>query len=165
MMRRRRWITLLVSLIPLLVATHGWGQELDESLELLLEGALTVHINARIVDQNRNETVWTMDLKRITVSGKAVEVRLEGSNIVVEAEFTPYRESDDNFILIAEGRTWVTSGTSEETQYRTSFTSLPIHLGEPVLFLPLGSSNMPLETERFGRLNIELEINVEPYQS
>lgn len=141
------------------------AQELDDSVELLLEGAFTVNITARIVDQDLNETVWNMDLTRITVAGKAVEVRLEGSNIVVEAEFTPYQNAEEELILIAEGRTWVSAATGDDVQYRTSFTSLPIRLGEPVLFLPLGESHVPVDTDRFGRLNIELEVNVDSYQS
>jgi len=136
-----------------------------ESLALLLEGALTVNIAARIVDQDHNETVWNMELTRITVAGKAVEIRMEGRNIVVEAEFTPYRQTNDSLILIAEGRTWITGTDPSDVQYRTSFTTLPIRLGEPVLFLPLGVNRVPVDTERFGRLNIELEVNVEPYQS
>lgn len=164
MNRHRRGFTLIITLLTLCTVGIN-SQEVDESLALLLEGALTVHINARIIDKNVNEAVWNMELTRITILGTAVEVRLEGRNIVVEAEFTPYQETEDELILIAEGRTWVTGGNSDDVQYRTSFTTLPIRLGESVLFLPLGSSNVPLDTEQFGRLNIELEINVDQYQS
>ena len=157
---------LLLCLVAL--ATGAGSQEIpdDDPLELLLEGALTVEITARIIDQNDNEIVWNMDVTRVTVSGRAVSLRLEGNNILVEAEFTPYRESGDELILIAEGRTWIDGGATEDApQYRTSFTTMPIRLGEPVLFLPLGKNEVPVETERFGRLNIELEVSVESYQS
>jgi hypothetical protein len=140
--------------------------DIDESLQDLLTGALTLHINARIIDQNDNETVWTMDLTRVTISGRSVRVRLDGSNIAVVAEFTPYWEGDGQLMLVAQGRTWLTGEEDGNTpDYRTSFTTLPIQLGEPVVFLPLGSGQLPVDTERFGRLNIELEINVERYQS
>ncbi len=157
----------VLSIVCLLAAVAAGAQDItaDDPLALLLEGALTVEITARVIDQNENEIVWNMDLTRVTVSGRAVTVRLEGTNIVVEAEFTPYRESDNDLILIAEGRTWLGDGVSEEKQFRTSFTTVPIRLGEPVLFLPLGKNEVPLETERFGQLNIELEVSVESYQS
>ncbi len=164
-MIHRRRLTSIVFLFLATVPLFSQDAVIDESLALLLEGAFTVNIAARIVDQDHNETVWNMELTRITVAGKAVEIRMEGRNIIVEAEFTPYRQTDDSLILIAEGRTWITGTEPSDVQYRTSFTTLPIRLGEPVLFLPLGVNRVPVDTERFGRLNIELEVNVEPYQS
>jgi len=164
-MIHRRRLTSIVFLFLATVPLFSQDAVMDESLALLLEGAFTVNIAARIVDQDHNETVWNMELTRITVAGKAVEIRMEGRNIVVEAEFTPYRQTNDSLILIAEGRTWITGTDPSDVQYRTSFTTLPIRLGEPVLFLPLGVNRVPVDTERFGRLNIELEVNVEPYQS
>ncbi|MEX2444732.1 MAG: hypothetical protein WD492_14090 [Alkalispirochaeta sp.] len=151
--------------LPLIDAQED-RSEIDESLEDLLSGALTLHINARIIDQDDNETVWTMDLTRVTISGRSVRVRMDGSNITVVAEFTPYWEGEGQLMLVAQGRTWITEDDgSGERDYRTSFTTLPVQLGEPIIFLPLGDGRVPVDTERFGRLNIELEINVERYQS
>ena len=152
---------------PLLAAQElPEGELLEQGLEQLLQGALTLNINARIVDQNDNEAVWTMDLTRVTISGRAVTIRLDGSNITVVAEFTPYWEDDGQLMLVAQGQTWVTgSDGTDVPEYRTSFTTLPIQLGEPIVFLPLGTGQVPVDTEHFGRLNIELEINVERYQS
>jgi hypothetical protein len=149
-----------------LIEAQDTQPDIDESLQDLLSGALTLHINARIIDQNDNETVWAMDLTRVTISGRSVRVRLDGSNVAVVAEFTPYWEGDGQLMLVAQGRTWLTGDQEGRgTDYRTSFTTLPIQLGEPVVFLPLGNGQLPVDTERFGRLNIELEINVERYQS
>jgi hypothetical protein len=147
-------------------ADEPGAAELNESLEQFLSGALAVHISARIVDQNNNETVWDMDLTRVTISGRSVSIRLDGSNVSVVAEFTPYWENENELMLVAQGQTWVTTGDpGSEPDYRTSFTTMPIQLGEPIVFLPLGEGQVPVDTERFGRLNIELEINVERYQS
>ena len=164
---------LLAALLCLMVTAPSTSQnapdldDLDRSLELLSQGALQLHITARIVDQNEHETVWDMELSRVTIAGRAVSVRLDGSNITVVAEFTPYWEDDDTLVLVAQGQTWVRrdGDDQEDVQYRTAFTTMPIEWGEPVLFLPLGTGKLPVETEAFGRLNIELEINVEPYQS
>lgn len=155
-----------VAVCPVVGQDRSAGEQLDDSLNQLLDGALTVHINARIVDEDENVEVWNMDLTRVTISGRSVTVQLEGRNLRVLAEFTPYWESEDELLLVAQGQTWIETGESgEEPEYRTSFTTLPIRLGEPILFLPLGNGRVPVDTERYGRLNIELEINVERYQS
>ncbi|MDA3950354.1 MAG: hypothetical protein PF508_14195 [Spirochaeta sp.] len=164
-----RWALLVALTAGMVVAPVGGqdhGPEVEDALNELLAGALTVHINARIVDEDQNEEVWNMDLTRVTISGRAVTVHLDGRNIIVHAEFTPYWESENELLLVAQGQTWIETGKpGEDPEYRTSFTTLPIRLGEPILFLPLGSGQLPVDTQRFGRLNIELEINVERYQS
>jgi hypothetical protein len=150
------------------VATPLFSQtaEIPDTLDQFLDGALQLHISARIVDEDASDTVWTMDVTRITVSGRAVNIRLDGTNISVIADFTPYWEDDDSLLLLVQGQTWIYDGADDpEPEYRTSFSTLPIRLGEPIVFLPLGTSHVPLDTERFGRLNIELEVNVERYQS
>ncbi|MFP4152066.1 MAG: hypothetical protein ACLFR8_07465 [Alkalispirochaeta sp.] len=156
---------LFLSIVP----AHGQdsldNDDIEDSVNALLEGALTVHINARVVDEDQNETVWKMDVTRVTIGGRSVMVQMEGRNIRVVAEFTPYWESEDQLLLVAQGQTWIETERGEEPEYRTSFTTFPISLGEPILFLPLGTGHLPVDTARYGRLNIELEINVERYQS
>lgn len=154
-----------VTILPI-AAQQQTVEPLEQSLNDLLSGALTVHINARLVDPAYDETVWDMDLTRITISGRSVSVRLEGNNITVVADFTPYWTQDEELMLVAHGQTWLREYDGDNSpEYRTSFTTLPIRLGEPILFLPLGSGEVPVDTERYGRLNIELEINVERYES
>lgn len=157
----------LVVTVPVTTQSGPTLDDLDRSLELLSEGVLQLHITARIVDQNQRETVWDMELSRVTIAGRAVSVRLDGSNITVVAEFTPYWDDEDTLVLVAQGQTWIhrNEENAEDVEYRTAFTTMPIEWGEPVLFLPLGTGKLPVETEAFGRLNIELEINVERYQS
>ncbi len=141
------------------------AQGSDDSLNALLEGALEISITARIVDEDQNEEVWNMNVTRVTIGGRSVSVQMEGSNIRVLAEFTPYWENDEELLLVAQGQTWIQNTGDEKPEYRTAFTTLPVRLGEPILFLPLGAGHLPVDTARFGRLNIELEINVERYQS
>jgi hypothetical protein len=88
---------------------------------------------------------------------------MEGANITVIADFTPYWEDDDELLLVAQGQTWVYDPTGDQVpRHRTSFTTMPMRLGEPLIFLPLGSAS---DEDQIGMLNIELEINVERYQS
>lgn len=166
----RRRLTALTLLLLLGLAGPLFSQEeavegLTDSIDAFLEGALRININARIVDPGLNETVWTMDLTRVTIGGRSVRVRLDGANIVVVADFTPYWENEEDLLLVAQGQTWITDDRERgKTTYRTSFTTLPIRLGEPIIFLPLGSDS-DLDTGHIGQLNIELEIYVERYQS
>jgi hypothetical protein len=136
-------------------------EEIETLLEDLKRHALTLNIEARIRGAE-DATVWNMELSRVTISGKAVRVRLDGENIVVEAVFTPYRARGDNLLLLAEGTTWIDNG--QTTKEATTFRSLPIRLGESVFFYPLGDEplHVDIETEQ-GVLDLELEIQVVPY--
>lgn len=164
-MRLRAALPLLMLLLFGGVEADAQDPEFPDAIQDLLDGVLQLHIHARIIDEDASDAVWTMEVTRITISGRAVDIRLDGTNITVLAEFTPYWESEDSLTLLVQGQTWIYYDDRTEPEYRTSFTTLPIRLGEPIVFLPLGSGRIPLDTERFGRLNIELEVNVERYQS
>lgn len=131
--------------------------QLEELLSMVAERALRIEIVARIVE-NGEVTVWNMELSRLTISGRGVLVLLEGSNVVVQAEFTPYRqERTGGIILVAQGQTWIQEEDgSKHLVYRTAFQSMPIELDEPILFFPLGAEPDP----RDANVNIELEVRV-----
>jgi hypothetical protein len=131
--------------------------QLEELLSMVAERALRIEIVARIVE-NGEVTVWNMELSRLTISGRGVLVLLEGSNVVVQAEFTPYRqERTGGIILVAQGQTWIQEeDRSKHLVYRTAFQSMPIELDEPILFFPLGTEPNP----RDANVNIELEVRV-----
>jgi len=160
-------VLFLLLLTALVAAVHGQdvdNDDLENALELLQDEALSVHITARIT-QDGSETLWDMDLSRVTISGRAVTVRLDGSNVVVVARFTPYQETENSILLVAQGETWVTAEGQENTSYRTSFKSLPVRLGESVVFFPLGTNevNMDVDAEQYGSFNIELEVQIVRY--
>ncbi|HUX49382.1 MAG TPA: hypothetical protein VMW73_01215 [Spirochaetia bacterium] len=143
------------------VGTSAYAFDVEHALKLLMDKALSVHITARVTEDGK-QTIWNMNLSEVTISGRAVSIRLNGSNIVVVAQFTPYQETGSQVLLVAQGQTWITSPVNKEVKYATSFKSLPINLGESVLFYPLGVN---LQTEKYGNINIELEIQVVPYIS
>ena len=145
--------------------SSGGLETFDDALRELADSAMGVHITARIT-QGSEQTVWNMDVTRVTISGRAVTVRLDGSNVTVVAKFTPYRDSQDSVLLVAQGQTWISrDGTEEAVDYQTAFESMPIQLGESVVFLPLGDNEltMDVETGESTTLNIELEVTVVPY--
>jgi hypothetical protein len=139
--------------------------ELDDVLQALLDQALTVNITARVT-QEGHETIQSYELTRVTISGRAVRLRLEGGNITVIAEFTPY-EDEEGILLVAEGQILLRTAEDEEVRYVTSMRSVPLAIGERVVFYPLGRStfDMDLENEQSDPLNIELEVEVLPYEA
>jgi len=154
-----------LGLLFLLSATGLAAVELDDILQALLDQALTVNITARVVE-NDQETVQSYQLTRVTISGRAVRLRLEGGNLTVIAEFTPY-EDDDGILLVAEGQILLRTPDDEEVKYVTSMRSVPLAVGEKVVFYPLGRTtfDMDLESGQSGPLNIELEVDIVPYQA
>jgi hypothetical protein len=153
-----------VAALLFLASAAAQAEELEEILQLLMDKAIRVEITARVTEDDR-ETVWNMELSRLTVSGKAVSVRLDGSNIVVLAEFTPYREEDGSYLLVAQGETLVTTPEGRTVRYRPTVKSMPVNVGESVLFFPLGTGRVDLEVdpEETSSLNIELEVRIVPY--
>lgn len=159
----RRLVPLAALLVVLIAASAG-AEEIEDILRLLVDKAIRVEITARITDDGR-ETVWNMELSRLTLSGKAVSVRLDGSNIVVIAEFTPYREEDGTYLLVAQGETLITTPEGRTVRYRPTVKSMPVNVGESVLFFPLGTGHLDLEVEpaETSSLNIEIEVRIVPY--
>ena len=165
-MKRARSIA---GIFLLALSASAAGIEIDDVLQAILDQAFTITIVARVTENGR-ETVHSYELTQVTISGRAVRLRLEGGNLTIIAEFTPYEAEDSSILLIAEGRIWLTTPDDEATQYRTSLKSIPLELGETVLFYPLGRSAMDIDFENVSesgsgeaRLNIELEVLVEPY--
>lgn len=152
-------------LVILLSAAPVHSFDLEDVLRSLFDQALTVSIIARITENGR-ETIQTYELTRVTISGRAVRLRLEGGNLTVIVEFTPYEDSN-GILLVAEGTILLRTPDNEEVKYVTSMRSVPIAAGERVFFYPLGRSafDMSLESEESGTLNIELELEVSPYRA
>ena len=95
-------------------------------------------MTTRILGQE-NDTLWHMDSSQVTVSGEAVKVKLTGENLVVIANITPFLNPDNTLFLVAKGEIFMTdSNDSEEVKYYTTLKSLPVSVGEKVIFFPLG---------------------------
>ncbi|MFW6313461.1 MAG: hypothetical protein ACOC2N_06220 [Spirochaetota bacterium] len=155
----------IIGLLLVLSASAASAVELDDIVQALLDQALTVNITARVVEQDR-ETVQSYQLTRITISGRAIRLRLEGGNLTVIAEFTPY-EDEHGILLVAEGQILLRTPEDEEVKYVTSMRSVPLAVGEKVVFYPLGRSSFDMDAEsgQSGPLNIELEVDIVPYQA
>jgi len=156
-------LIVFAGLALVLGAESAAADDVDDLLELFGDEALHVSIDARVVEDGER-TIWNMELTRVTISGRSVQVRLDGDNIIVRARFTPYR-NNESLLLVAQGQTWLKVAGSDELRYETAFETVPIELGETVVFYPLGQENvtMDVDTKRYGTINLELEITVVPY--
>ncbi|MFQ3621044.1 MAG: hypothetical protein SNJ78_08875 [Spirochaetales bacterium] len=133
----------------------------DESFFNLLQQVLDINIAARVSEAGE-KAIWTVESSERTLPGRSVNVRLVGKNILIVASFTPYIKESGEITLLAQGQVWITSPLDEEIKYLTTLKSIPITLGETVLFFPLGVRN--LEQEGKNLYNIELEIRVLPFK-
>jgi hypothetical protein len=115
---------------------------------------IVIDIESRILEDGR--VIWTETNRSISVPGVPVGIQLVGSNLVVEAQFTPYTRREGS-LLVAQGRIWIADENTGIVTYYTSIQTIPMELGEPIYFYPLGSSQ---------HLNpsIEIKLTVKPYE-
>jgi len=130
----------------------------DQLVEVLRQEALLVEISA-IIRSEDDVTLWMTEVREITVFGKQVQVRISGQNITVAADFTPYtpNEAAEQIMLLAQGQTWVRSQDTDDVKYQSALRTMPISLGEPVLFYPLG---VDLTDSGLGRAVLELQVTI-----
>jgi hypothetical protein len=145
----------------LLAATQSGAQdnELDQifqdpSLQSLIDRALQLNITAKVLPPDESPA-WNSMSQKVTLPGRSVAVRLVGENLRIDAVFTPYEEEDGTLVLVAQGQVWYSEAA--ETRYLTTFQSVPVGLGEKVLFFPLGLSE-PLSKKTTFTMQIEVEI-------
>lgn len=136
---------------------ESFAAEAEKLLDLLREEALLMEISATVVDQKNSEIIWFTEISEITVFGKQVQVRINGSHLVVHADFTPYVQDPRQLMLLAQGQTWIRARESNEVSYQSALRSIPIVLGEPVLFYPLG---LDLTEAALGKAVLELQVTV-----
>lgn len=130
----------------------------DHSLQSLIDEALQLNIVVKVLPPDQTP-VWNSVSKNVTIPGRSVAVRLVGQHIRIDAVFTPYQEADGNLILVAQGQVWFSAAT--ETKYFTTFQSVPVSLGEKVLFFPLGLSE---QLEMKKTFTLQIEVQIYPYK-
>jgi hypothetical protein len=130
-------------------------------LALLKGEALAVNIVVRVMKSGR-VTVWNMKSRKITVSGRGVQIRLEGDNVLVLAHLIPYLNDHDNSILlVALGQVWAPAADRKGYTYYSTMKSLPITPGEKVFFFPFGMA----VDQKSNVYTVELEIQIVPYST
>jgi hypothetical protein len=87
-----------------------------------------------------------------------VGLKLVGSNVVVQVQFTPYPNfsAPGNAVLVAQVQIWINI-PDEGIRYQTTMQTIPLKYGEQIYFFPLGS----MSTQDDARIEIQLELR--PY--
>ncbi|MDR2447485.1 MAG: hypothetical protein LBD58_09415 [Treponema sp.] len=134
-----------------------WAQSFEDVLPGLQDRALVLDITARVVEKDRQE-VWNSSSSKITISGRAVGVKLLGANVIVAIQFTPYLAREGNTILVIQGQIWINL-PDQGVQYQTTLQTIPVTFGEQVCFFPLGAASSN------GDAYIEVLVNVSPYKA
>ncbi len=143
---------LICPLLALCAIARITAQEPGSLVNALKDKALVLDIVARIVEREDKE-VWNSISSRVTIPGRSISLKLVGINVVVTAQFTPYKREDGRHVLVAQGQVWASSKEAG-MQYQTTIQTIPIDLGERIYFFPLG----PLTSTGDPRIEIQIEL-------
>ncbi len=143
--------------------TGNSTDNLENAIRKILDNALMIKIEARLLPDGK-KAIWNQKSEELTIPGRSVAVKLVGENLTIYAIFTPYKMENGNLLLVAQGQVWLTEEPQKEVKYLTTFKSIPISLGEKVVFFPLGfPRGNKLASKKY--FNIELEIQIVPYKA
>ena len=157
-----RQITILSLLLLSLLRITGQEGDSQETLKALMDEALRINIVARILPSDERLD-FNVEKSKLTIPGRPVIVQLMGNNISINAILTPYLKKDGKIILVAQGQVWSPEPQAEKpVRYLSSLKSLPISLGEKIIFFPLG---IPRDATQSDVFNIALEIEVVPFEN
>ena len=157
-----RQITILFLLLLSLFRITAQAGDSQETLKALMDEALRVNIVARILPSDERSN-FNVEKSRLTIPGRPVVVQFTGNNISIDAILTPYLKEDGRIILVAQGQVWTLDPQAEKpVRYLSSLKTLPISLGEKIIFFPLG---IPRDATRSDVFNIALEIEIVPFEN
>jgi len=148
----------LLCVLELLLCCMGiHAQEFLDTFPALRDKAMVLRITTK-VEENSQE-VWNAYNSRVTIPGRPVGIKLVGDNLIIAVQFTPYLRQG-KYALVAQSQIWINI-PDKGMSYKTNTHSIPIDLGEPILYLPLGSANTP-DTPRIELILIMYRYGEEP---
>jgi len=151
-------ISVLILLAMALFRGNAQEIELEEALRPILDKALQLNIIARVFPPG-TEQEWNMQSSKLTIPGRSIAVKLLGENIRIFVVLTPYWQENGKLLLVAQGEVLFSEMAQSEVKYLSTVKSIPISLGEKVLFFPLGVSKRLHKS-----FNIQLEIEILSYK-
>jgi len=151
----------LIIITSFLTANSVYAQEQqvsnNEAREIRRRG-LVLDIDARVLGSN-DAVLWRAVDRKTTISGNPVSIQLNGSNLLVAVQFTPYIRRSGN-VLAAQVQIWL-NDPEKGVSYHTSIQTIPMELNEPIYFFPLGQT---AQTEFAESSSIEIILTVNPYR-
>jgi len=136
------------------------AQTTEEALKGLIDKALAINVSSRLLQSNENEA-WKVDTSRLTIPGRAIQINLEGDNVRVSIEFTPYKGNDTDLVLLAKAEIWISHNGKEQVEYQSSFHTILMNYKEGILFFPLGRKNEDIHDT--GENELVITVEIEPY--
>jgi hypothetical protein len=120
----------------LLVANSAYAQEprSDELPPALRDKAMVIQITTK-VEENSQE-LWNAFNSKIAIPGRPVGIKLVGDNLIITVQFTPYLQQG-KYVLRTQSEI-IINVPEKGMSYKTNTHSIPMNLGEPILYLPLG---------------------------
>jgi len=110
---------------------------LGEMMSGLRNRSVLVNIDSRVLDEEKT-VVWNETHSKLAIPGSPVGIKLVGSNVVVEVQFTPFIRRQGS-VLAAQVQIWYNE-QGKGIRYYTSIQTIPFEFGEPIYFFPLGTS-------------------------
>lgn len=156
-MRCALWAGTLFFFVALGTQAQETAKE-DKIPSALRDKALSVLIAARILDEN-DAAIWEASANKHTIPGRAVMIKMVGTNLIILASFTPYLSSgSDDHILLAQGEVWAMADGGN-VRYHSSVQTIPMKLGEMVYFFPLGTTAKAVNSDR---IVVTIEVIPDP---
>ena len=146
---------LVFAVMPLSAQNRPVGGRERNGASDLRRNALIINIDARVLDEDKTVT-WKQTENKITIPGRPVGINLVGSNVVVAVQFTPFIRRGQS-VLVAQSQIWI-ENPEKGISYYTSIQTIPMELGEPIHFFPLGNSGQP-------NSSIEIILIVNPHET
>ena len=109
---------------------------LDE-FPALRDKAMVLQITTKVAENSQE--VWNAYNSKVTIPGRPVGIKLVGENLIIAVQFIPYLRRG-KYALVAQSQIWINI-PNKGMSYKTNTHSIPIDLGEPILYFPLGSES------------------------
>ena len=149
-----RYLFLYTGILFLIAGADLSAQSLED-LPGIRERAVIMRIVSRLVEENQ-QVSWDSETNAITISGRPVGLRLEGSNLIMAIQFTPFLRPGGQHTLVAQGQIWINTPDGG-INYSSTMQTIPLQFMEQVFFFPLG----PMRTD--NEPLIEIQLVLEPY--
>ena len=158
--RFRRPVTalLIISAAGLASAQAPPQSMIESALRSVRDDQLEIKVGLSLT-QTEPFTNWNTQQSELTIPGRAVNVEVNGSNLRIRAVFTPYLGEDGELELVVQGQVWLDDGPEAPTRYVATYRSVPLSLGEKLLFFPLGVAEGVAD-----EVTLKLEVEIVRYQ-